>query len=904
MTVDPTVTRRIGKYEITGTLGRGGMGVVYRAEDKRIGRPVAIKTLTEGFSGQPEMLERFYREAQAGILQHPNIVIVYDLGDENGIPFIVMELVTGEPLDKLIASGRQLPLIDKVGIIEQVCSALGYAHQRGIVHRDIKPANVIVQPDGHAKIVDFGIARIQRAAAETELTRTGSVIGTMHYIAPERLRGQAFDGRSDIFSTGVMLYQLLTGQLPFAGEDATVLHKLIHEQHPPLRAFVSGYPPALDAILDRALAKDPDQRYATAEEFAADLHAVGEDLKTSRVAELFAEAQALAAGQQFGRAREILLQLVRIDAQHTGAKQLLSVVQQHFSGQEQDRRRKLLEQIESEIENCLRSENYDRATEMVNRAVEQLPTEGSLLELKARVATQARAFRMRQTIDATVAKAEEAAQQSPVEALLFVQSALEEIPGEARLLALEDSLRQRLKASEKDEIRARYLREAQAAIDRSDFQRAIEILETYRQKYPDATGVAALLDFAKGELARQQRVSRLIDPASRTSAGVTAAAQPSPVAPSAPENTPAPTVVNAAVTPAAPRRSSVALARFAIVLLLAAAAAAGAWWFHRRIAMANQHPQPAVSVAPASAAQPAAPPPAAPVQTDASLVIHSTPGAQIGIDNTPQGQADAQGNLTVQVKPGTRTLQISLDGYQPTTQTVTVSPGDKTDIAAELKPVTAHASPAVPPPAVPVRILSFAATDAQIEPGQSTTLQWQTANASAVSIDNGIARVDPSGETTIRPQHTTTYLLTARGNGGVQQKSVDVIVQPKTEKPPQPTPQPTVQPLADPSPALLAAVTRFQAAYNAHDLAGLQAVWTGLRPQQVLGLQTFFKVNPAARVADQCPPSAIIVSGDVASWTCTETTTLLAGGKPLNHSQSIRFGFIHKNGSWTIQDRR
>ena len=188
--------KKIGKYEITGVLGRGGMGVVYRAEDKRIGRLVAIKTLTEGFSGQPEMLERFYREAQAGILQHPNIVIVYDLGDEDGVPFIVMEYVEGDPLDKLISSGRQLNLVDKLSIIEQVCSALGYAHQRGVVHRDIKPANVIVQSDGTAKLVDFGIARVQNSGSESGLTRTGNVIGTVHYIAPERLRGRPFDGRS------------------------------------------------------------------------------------------------------------------------------------------------------------------------------------------------------------------------------------------------------------------------------------------------------------------------------------------------------------------------------------------------------------------------------------------------------------------------------------------------------------------------------------------------------------------------------------------------------------------------------------------------------------------------------------------------------------------------------------
>ena len=870
MTVDPGVTRRIGKYEITGILGRGGMGVVYRAEDKRIGRPVAIKTLTEGFSGQPEMLERFYREAQAGILQHPNIVIVYDLGDENGIPFIVMELVSGEPLDKLIASGRQLPLIDKLSIIEQVCAALGYAHQRGVIHRDIKPANVIVQPDGHAKIVDFGIARIQRAAAETELTRTGSVIGTMHYIAPERLKGQAFDGRSDIFSTGVMLYQLLTGQLPFAGEDATVLHKLIHEPHPPLRTLIAGYPPALDAILDRALAKDPDQRYPTAEEFAADLHAVCDDLKKSRVAELFTEAQRLAAEQQFARARETLLQLTRIDAQHTGARQLMGVVQQHLSGQEQDRRRRLLEQIDSEIENCLRSGHYDRATDMVNRALEQLPTEGSLLELKARVATEARASRMRQSIDATVTKAEEIAQQSPAEALLFVQQALEDIPCEARLLAIEDSLRQRLRAAEKDETRARYLRESQASIDRSDFRKAIEILEAYRQKYPDATGVTALLDFAKSELARQQRSSRLMDPATRTSPAIAAAPQPPAVSQSVPAYTPVPAVPNTlapaptvTATPVSgpPRRSTLVPALLTIVFILIAAAAAGAWWLHRRATMANQQAQSATSSAPAPAPQPPQAPPAAPTQSNASLVIHSTPGAQISLDNVPQGHADAQGNLTLPVQPGTRALE---------------------------------------------RILSFDASNAQIEPGQSTTLAWQTANAGVVSIDNGIDKVDSSGETTVRPQHTTTYILTARGNGGIQQKSVDVTVQPKVEKPPvaQPAPQPIPQSQPDQSPALLAAVNRFQAAYNAHDLAALQSVWTGLRPQQVLGLQTFFKVNPAARVADQCPPSAVVVSGDVASWTCTETTTLVAGARPLSHSQSIRFGFARKNGAWTIQDRR
>jgi eukaryotic-like serine/threonine-protein kinase len=669
--VDTVEKKRIGKYEITGILGRGGMGVVYRAEDKRIGRQVAIKTLTENFSGQPEMLERFYREAQAGILQHPNIVIVYDLGDEDGVPFIVMEFVSGDPLDKLIASGRHISLIEKLSIIEQVCAALGYAHHRGVVHRDIKPANVMVQQDGVAKLVDFGIARVQGSSSEGGLTRTGNVIGTIHYIAPERLRGKPFDGRSDIFSTGVMLYLLLTGQLPFTGEDMSVLQKLVNEPHPPLGTFLANYPPQLDAIIEHALAKDPEQRYATAEEFAADLHGLGEQLKKGQIEELFGDAERLTSEQQFGRAREVLLQLVRIDPQHTGARQLFGIVQQNlarlqraeqvrqlvaeadeavasqrfteaigsldhavqldpenadlksrlesvreqkrrydemgtllsqadalrergdwtgalhiaekafnlnqqdtkaralyneisrqaklaaqkeqikemlgkarqelnsrrFTGaieilrevgkidpslpemesmlqtavaaQEQERRRKLIEQIQAEIENSLAAENYDRATELVERAVEQLPSESSLLQLKSRVALQTRAWRTRQLIDTTSARAQEAFLQSPGEALLIVQRALQELPGEERLVALEESLRQRLKAAEKEEIRGRYLREAQGAIDRGQFDKAIETLESYQLEFADAAGVGELMDYAKRELHQQQRRARI-----------------------------------------------------------------------------------------------------------------------------------------------------------------------------------------------------------------------------------------------------------------------------------------------------------------------------------------------------------------------------------------------------------
>lgn len=1329
-TVEATELKKIGKYEITGVLGRGGMGVVYRAEDKRIGRLVAIKTLTEGYSGQPEMLERFYREAQAGILQHPNIVIVYDLGDQDGVPFIVMEHVTGEPLDKIIASGRQVPLIDRLSIIEQVCAALGYAHQRGVIHRDIKPANVIVQPDGHAKIVDFGIARVQKSGAETGLTRTGNVIGTVHYIAPERLKGQPFDGRSDIFSTGVMLYLMLTGRLPFEGEDLTVLQKLVNEPHPPLSTYISNYPPALDAIMDRALAKDPEQRYATAEDFAIDLRALGEDLKKSRVSELFDEAEQLTTDQEFGRAREVLLQVVKIDAQHTGAKQLLGIVQQHLSrmaraeqvrqlvleaeqalassrfpealasleqaarldpesgevqtkleeakekkrrhdeveklisdaersrdkgdltgalktleralhldqqstrlrslytefakqariaaqqeqirsllgnarqeissrhftaaieilgevgkidpslpelenllqaasaGQEQERRRKLLEQVQAQIENCLLADDYDRATDLVNRAVEQLPTEASLLQLKTRVASQARQFRVKQLIDSTAAQAQEIFARSPSEALELVQRALQEVPGEERLLALEDSLRQRLKALEIEEVRSRYLREAQEAIDRSQFEAAIRVLESYQIEFADAAGVTELLEFARKELAQQQLRKRITTCAEKARALMESERMDEAVALLEPvctetkdaslsrllaeareqqaasarklellknqvaklrergklqeaigllKDLPAATgegaplhallnelradesrsqaianavtaansalekgdfqggseslqsvrraygdsdqlaraiadfdtkraaAANQAVTkaveaargallkndPAAAMRelrSSAEMVDFAgasqqadwrrlkaeaakpiarkntgsiaagesfeiaeapesrrkLTTILIAAALVIVLGVNVGLWLYSRHSKSQVAVNPAAqapakqAALPAAPsgtlmvkgntdnvevfvdglikgftqkdgtltlpldpgthavkfvkpgyddssaPPvtiaankqavlsftleksktAAPAaETEAYLTIHSTPGAAVLVNNSPQGKVDRQGSLILPVKPGKVSLQISMDGYHPVSQNLSVRAGDHPSIVAMLNPIPAPAKPAAAPPPQPVQILSFSATDSQIESGQSTTLKWQTANASEVSIDNGISRVDNSGQTTVRPGSTTSYTLTAKGPAGTQQRMVNIIVEPKMVAAAKPAPAP--KPVATVNePALVeAALNSFKSAYNAHDMGRMRAAWTGMSSSQARGLEHFFKGNPGAKVQDDCPASSLSISGDSAQWACRETTTLIVSGRPLSSAHDIRFSFVKKNGAWSISER-
>src|SRR5262245_680861 len=199
--------KKIGKYEVIGLIGKGGIGLVYKAMDPVIGRPVAIKVMTAALSADLELLKRFQREAQsAGMLQHPNILTVYELGDFGGNPYMVMEFIEGDSLQNIIDARRKIVLEEKLGLIVQVCNGLYYAHERQIVHRDIKPGNIMVSKDRVAKIVDFGLARI----GMDNLTRIGQVMGSINYMSPEQINGETVDHRTDIFATGVVLYQLLT----------------------------------------------------------------------------------------------------------------------------------------------------------------------------------------------------------------------------------------------------------------------------------------------------------------------------------------------------------------------------------------------------------------------------------------------------------------------------------------------------------------------------------------------------------------------------------------------------------------------------------------------------------------------------------------------------------------------
>jgi serine/threonine protein kinase len=269
-----TAILKAGRYEIVAELGRGAMGVVYRATDPVIGRPVAVKTikLSEQGTGlsRSELIARFQTEARAaGLLTHHNIVVVYDAGEEDGLFYITMELVEGKSLQALLDDGHAFPLPRVLRIMEQACNALQFAHENNIVHRDIKPANVMLTGDDTVKVTDFGTAKILQFGT---VQQTAHVMGTPSYMSPEQVKGRAVDGRTDIFSLGVMFYEMITGEKPFPGESiTTVIYKIVNEQPVPPRTIDPTIHPGISAAVLRALAKEPEDRYQSCHEFLEDL---------------------------------------------------------------------------------------------------------------------------------------------------------------------------------------------------------------------------------------------------------------------------------------------------------------------------------------------------------------------------------------------------------------------------------------------------------------------------------------------------------------------------------------------------------------------------------------------------------------------------------------------------------
>src|SRR5947209_7124967 len=275
-------TKRFGRYEILAELGRGAMGVVYKARDPQIDRTVAVKTVSlwgQEPEEEKEFRLRFRNEAQAaGRLHHSGIVAVFDVGEnpENADPFLVLEFVAGETLNRILGREKKLSVTTALQLAIEIADALEYAHAQGVVHRDIKPANILVTQDGHAKIADFGIAKLNLA----HFTLPGRVLGTPAYMAPEQLSGEGADGRSDLFSLGVILYVMVTGHSPFHGDSATtVCFKVANRDPLPASALELNLPPELDVVISRAMAKDPAARYQRGSELANDIKLLRGQLK-------------------------------------------------------------------------------------------------------------------------------------------------------------------------------------------------------------------------------------------------------------------------------------------------------------------------------------------------------------------------------------------------------------------------------------------------------------------------------------------------------------------------------------------------------------------------------------------------------------------------------------------------
>lgn len=475
------------------------MGVVYKATDPNLGRSVAIKMMTmEDYVNNPEMLQRFYREAKStGNLHHRNIVTVYELGDQDGSPYLVMEFLEGQTLDAFLRSRRPLTLLDRIDYILEVCEGLTYAHERSVIHRDIKPGNIMVLVNGNVKIVDFGIAHI----GNRTVTRTGQLLGSLPYMSPEQISGKQVDGRTDIFSLGTVFYQLLTSELPFEGDTpAATLLKIMHDQPPPLVEGNPSYPPELDNILLRALAKNRDDRYATAQEFAFDLLQLRGRIQQEVVDEHLNEAESLLLQGELLKTRDKLSHVLKIDRYNTKAVELSRITQQHLERQEMGQR---VGELRRQAEEAYRQDQFVVALDLIQQALNLHSTDPDLQRLRVNVQqAKSRVERLRRTIE----RAEIAYQQGELDsAKQAIEEAIALSPEDAQAKALHESIQrdwtQRARRLQVEGL----IEEARREIASRNFTLALKVLRSAEAIDPNAPQLKALIDAAQSAREQEQR---------------------------------------------------------------------------------------------------------------------------------------------------------------------------------------------------------------------------------------------------------------------------------------------------------------------------------------------------------------------------------------------------------------
>jgi len=464
--------KSLGKFRIISEVGRGAMGVVYRAEDN-LGRAVALKVPPPSLAVDKELLQRFNREARsAASLKHDNIVWIMESSEIDATPYIAMEFIEGETLAQIISSRRAMPIVRKLDIIIQTCRGLQYAHKKQVVHRDIKPSNIMVEHDGPVKIVDFGIAHLSGGTLLT-LTQEGQRLGTPSYMSPEQTKGQPADPRSDIFSVGVVLFELLTYQKPFLGDEIGVVwYKIQNEPPTPLSELLPTCPPELQKVVSKALAKNRDDRYQTAEDLGFALQQVSDYFKHDMIEVYVQEGRRHLEEGNLTVAKESIQRALEIDSSHDVARSLFDQVQ----GQIEARRRaQRVEQIFRQAKEVLQAGQFDEAVRLLDEVLQLDPSHTEAPQYRKRaVDGRERRRKIRQHMDRAerlIADADLKGAKNELEAVLELDGA--QSAAQEKL----DSVLKELAEQERERQVRQHIQDARKLLAQKKFDQAGDLLE-------------------------------------------------------------------------------------------------------------------------------------------------------------------------------------------------------------------------------------------------------------------------------------------------------------------------------------------------------------------------------------------------------------------------------------------
>jgi eukaryotic-like serine/threonine-protein kinase len=497
---------KIGKYKVQNEIGRGGFGRVFRAFDPTVGRTVAIKILIA--DNDEDLLARFRREATAtGKLRHKNIVTIHDFGEQDNSPYLVMEYLEGEDLKASLVSGRISTFFDKTSVMTQVAEGLQHAHHHGIVHRDIKPANIMILSDGTVKIMDFGIARVMTEQFTTRLTRHGDVLGTISYMAPEVLQGTEVDPLCDIFSFGVIYYELIAGKHPFAADQpARVMYNITATTPPPVSTFAPDCPRDLEQLIARAIHKDRDLRYQSLEDLLFDLTPIRLQLQSAEAQSLIRKAETLVSGKHIREAQTVVRQVLQLDPNNTSARELREKLNRE--AQLQNLRERCEQLIASGTEQ-LNSLQYANAIETFE-SVLRLDVNNAEAE---KLLQQARtALKKRERSEALIAQAKRELEADQLtDAYRSLLECLQHSPDNKEAAALLETIRAAIKARERQRRMAEGITRAEEMLATDRPEEAEVLLADLAVSYPAAPKVKQLATAAASAIEAKKRRRQLAE---------------------------------------------------------------------------------------------------------------------------------------------------------------------------------------------------------------------------------------------------------------------------------------------------------------------------------------------------------------------------------------------------------